>query len=94
MQSSRRVADSFEQAVEAYDAEVEAARAAQQAPKSDQMEQELISKVKRYKQATQFAADAQYPFDQTGPDGARINKVTRQNFSLPVSRKYRPGKKR
>ena len=85
----------FEAATHAYDAEISAARDARKDPQSDQMELEaLLSKIKRYKQATQLAADAQYPFNQLGPDGARVNHVTRQLFELPVSRKYRPAKKR
>ena len=85
----------FEAATQAYDDENEAQRDAKKDPQTEQMElEQLISQLKRFKQATQLAADAQYPFNQTGADGARVNKVIRELFELPVSRKYRPGKAR
>ena len=83
----------YEAAVAAWEAEIENQRNSIKNPQNAQITlEELISKIKRHKQATQLAADAQYPFNQTGPDGARTNHVTRQLFVIPVSRKYRPGK--
>ena len=87
--------DAYEAAVEAWESEIEQQRTAKAAPQDDQRELEtLIAKIKRYKQATQLAADAQWPFNQTNSDGQRINHVTRGLFELPVSRKYRPAKRR
>ena len=83
----------YEAAVATWETEIENQRNAIKTPQNAQITlEELISKVKKYKQATQLAADAQYPFNQLGPDGARQNHVTRQMFVIPVSRKYRPGK--